>query len=606
MIPVGESRICKFLTDDPDFPALWRMTQLPCPELSRVLDLRSEPEVVYQARRKLSEIDRQVSRNKDPVRCRILTAVRAALIASDSLGSAEVRLDGGITEWAKGVLGEPLRGEDIRQWVLEGRQRAMGSRWRGLDPFQVEITRVGSRGLLIAPCGSGKTLAAWNWVAEQLNRTPKRWVLFLYPTRATANEGFRDYGANAPPSLAALLHGTSRYELQNIFDSPEAGEAYQTQARLYSLGLWPKRIVTATVDQFLAYTQYVYGPVCLLPMLADAVVVIDEVHTFDPSMMASFKRFLTEHDVPVLAMTATLGEDRRKSLIDLGLTLYTKAEDDQSKVNRYSIHRVTAAEVIHDAVAWSGPGSEKKVLLVSNQVKVCQRLHDAFKGRCLTYHARFRLMDRQDRHAALVKALKRGAKGGRPGLATQVAEQSLDIDADILGTQLAPVHSLVQRFGRSAREYPLPPGRIGKILVSEPEDINPYSQSDVSAAEEFLTYLDGKTVSQADLEEAMLRYTPAIEELDKTQQFYDSGPWANGKDEMFRDIESLTVTSVLDRDVEPVVSLLRTGQPWDGYSLPVLRSDVDRLGWENEQLPRWLRVVPAGHYDDQAGFRNAP
>lgn len=428
----------------------------------------------------------------------------------------------------------------------------------------------------------------------------------MYPTRATANEGFRDYGANAPPSLAALLHGTSRYELQNIFDSPEAGEAYQTQARLYSLGLWPKRIVTATVDQFLAYTQYVYGPVCLLPMLADAVVVIDEVHTFDPSMMASFKRFLTEHDVPVLAMTATLGEDRRKFLIDLGLTLYTKAEDDQSKVNRYSIHRVTAAEVIHDAVAWSGPGSEKKVLLVSNQVKVCQRLHDAFKGRCLTYHARFRLMDRQDRHAALVKALKRGAKGGRPGLATQVAEQSLDIDADILGTQLAPVHSLVQRFGRSAREYPLPPGRIGKILVSEPEDINPYSQSDVSAAEEFLTYLDGKTVSQADLEEAMLRYTPAIEELDKTQQFYDSGPWANGKDEMFRDIESLTVTCVLDRDVEPVVSLLRTGQPWDGYSLPVLRSDVDRLGWENEQLPRWLRVVPAGHYDDRAGFRNAP
>lgn len=139
MIPVGAARICKFLTDDPDFPALWRMTQLPCPELPKVLELRSEPEEVYQARRKLSEIDRQVSRNKDLVRCRMLTAVRAALIASDSLGSAEVRLDGGITEWAKGVLGEPLRGEDIRQWVLEGRQRAMGSRWRGLDPFQVEI-----------------------------------------------------------------------------------------------------------------------------------------------------------------------------------------------------------------------------------------------------------------------------------------------------------------------------------------------------------------------------------------------------------------------------------------------------------------------------------
>ncbi len=342
----------------------------------------------------------------------------------------------------------------------------MGARWRGLDPFQEEINQVGPRGLLIAPCGSGKTLAAWNWVADQLERRPKRWVLFLYPTRATANEGFRDYGSNAPPSLAALLHGTSRYELQSILTRRRLGEAYQSEARLFSLGLWPKRIVTATVDQFLAYTQYAYGSVCLLPMLADSVVVIDEVHTFDPAMMASLKRFLSEHDVPVLAMTATLGQDRRASLIELGLALYTKAEDDQSRVNRYSIRRATADQVVREAWTLSAPNSDKKVLLVSNQVKVCQALHDSFRGQCLTYHARFRLMDRQIRHAALVDALKRNSKGGRLGLATQVAEQSLDIDADLLGTQLAPVHALVHRFGRSAREYPLPPGRVGRILVS--------------------------------------------------------------------------------------------------------------------------------------------
>jgi CRISPR-associated endonuclease/helicase Cas3 len=604
MTPVGEARICIPLTDDPDFPEVWRMSALPVPELPRVLDLRSEPEEVYQAKRKLSEIDRQVSRSKDPVRCRMLTAVRAALIVCDSLGSAQVRLDGGITEWVNGVFGKPLRGADVRQWVLEGRRRAMGVRWRGLDPFQEEITRVGSRGLLIAPCGSGKTLAAWNWVAEQLDRAPKRWVLFLYPTRATANEGFRDYGANAPPSLTALLHGTSRYELQNMFDTPEAGEAYQAQARLYSLGLWPKRIVTATVDQFLAYTQYSYGPVCLLPMLTDAIVVIDEVHAFDPSMMASLKRFLCEHDVPVLAMTATLGEDRRKSLVDLGLNLYTKAEDDQSKVDRYSINRTTVAVAIREAAVWSEPGSEKKVLLVSNRVQVCQGLHDVFKGRCLTYHARFRLMDRQDRHAALVEALKPETKGGRLGLATQVAEQSLDIDADLLGTEMAPIHALVQRFGRSAREYPLPPDRLGHVLVSEPDDIKPYSEADMTAARNFLSYLDGRTVCQADLEEAMLRFSPEVEEVDKTQGFYDSGPWASSKNEFFRDIESFTVTCVLDQDVDRVVSRLRSGQPWDGYSLPVLKSDVDRIGWENELLPRWLRVVPASHYDAQAGFRS--
>ena len=321
-------------------------------------------------------------------------------------------------------------------------------------------------------------------------------------------------------------------------------------------------------------------------------------------MMASLKRFLSEHDVPVLAMTATLGADRRKVLVDLGLNLYAKAEDDQSQVDRYSIRLVTNAAAILDAASWSGPGSEKKVLLVSNQVKVCQRLHDAFNGRCLTYHARFRLMDRQDRHRALVEAFKRATRGGRLGLATQVAEQSLDIDADLLGTEMAPVHALVQRFGRSAREYPLPPGRVGRVIVTEPEDIKPYSDSDISAARNFVAYLDGRTLSQADLEQAMLRFSPEVEQVDRTQGFYDSGPWASGKDEMFRDIESFTVTCVLDQDVDVVVSLLRSGQPWDGYSLPVLKTDVNRMGSENEQLPRWLRVVPASHYDDGAGFRS--
>ena len=93
-------------------------------------------------------------------------------------------------------------------------------------------------------------------------------------------------------------------------------------------------------------------------------------------------------------------------------------------------------------------------------------------------------------------------------------------------------------------------------------------------------------------------------EVDRTQGFYDSGPWASGKDEMFRDIESFTVTCVLDQDLDMVVNLLRSGQPWDGYGLPVLKKDVDPIGWENESLPRWLRVVPTSHYDDRAGFRS--
>src|SRR5262249_46167250 len=146
------------------------------------------------------------------------------------------------------------------------------------------------------------------------------------------------------------------------------------------------------------------------------------------------------------------------------------------------------------------------------------------------------------RHDALVRSLKSVVSGGHLGLVTQGAEQSLDIDADLLGTELAPIHALGQRFRRPAREYPLPMGRIGRILVSEPIDIKPYSDEDMSAARRFLSHLDGRTVSQADLDEAMLQFSLEAQEVDRTQAFYDSGPWASGKDETFRDIEAFTVT----------------------------------------------------------------
>ena len=77
---------------------------------------------------------------------------------------------------------------------------------------------------------------------------------------------------------------------------------------------WSKRIVSATVDQFLGFMAYSYGPVCLLPLLADSVIVVDEVHSFDRAMFSALLGFLKAFDVPVLCMTATLQQGRRRQL----------------------------------------------------------------------------------------------------------------------------------------------------------------------------------------------------------------------------------------------------------------------------------------------------
>ena len=161
------------------------------------------------------------------------------------------------------------------------------------------------------PVGAGKTLAAWKWIQVQAGLRPVKRVLFLYPTRATATEGFKDYVSWAPEADASLIHGTGAYELDGMFENPPETDDHKPKdfgvdPRLFSIAYWSKRVFSGTVDQFLAFLHHAYGPTCLLPVLVDSIVVIDEVHSFDPAMFSSLKAFLQEFDVPVLCMTATL------------------------------------------------------------------------------------------------------------------------------------------------------------------------------------------------------------------------------------------------------------------------------------------------------------
>ena len=233
---------------------------------------------------------------------------------------AETLTDGDV--WEKVAL------ERIKDLRKKGRwDDSTGHAFRGetgFNQFQCEVAKArGPRVLMTASCGSGKTLAAWNWIKTRLDERPAARVLFLYPTRATATEGFRDYVSWAPEDDAGLLSGTANYELKDMFETPDdsgdprKGLKYQSNERLFALGHWKKRIFSATADQFFPFMQYAYGPLCLLPLLVDSIVVVDEVHSFDKSMFSTLKRFLKEFpSVPVLCMTATLPATRREALVE--------------------------------------------------------------------------------------------------------------------------------------------------------------------------------------------------------------------------------------------------------------------------------------------------
>lgn len=350
--------------------------------------------------------DLDVNPQETPKQTALLRAVRAALIVADGAASGLVRESKDLDAWLQAAFVDdgPLDGHYVEETIIERRLKQVRAKNSGIfrwSKFQDECAKLPPRALLLAPCGSGKTLAAWRWIKSQLTQRPARRVIFLYPTRATATEGFRDYVSWAPEAVAGLMHGTARYELDGMFanppdDDPRKEKRFEAEdARLFAVGFWTKRVFSATVDQFLAFMQHGYASTCMLPVLADSVVVIDEVHSFDHGMFSALKDFVKAFDVPVLCMTATLPADRRNELVaECGLKPYDEKPDELLKIagaKRYCVCSVTEAEAERRVCEDLKKG--RRVLWVVNQVARAQSLARKFLSdpprsdlRTLCYH----------------------------------------------------------------------------------------------------------------------------------------------------------------------------------------------------------------------------
>lgn len=553
----------------------------------------------------------------DPTRRALLLAVKAGLIAADAAASGLVREGQPIRRWLEDITGKRrLLPEDLARDILDLRAATIP----GFTPreFQRRAADLGPRALLLAGCGSGKTLAAWKWAEAQLRERELGRVVFLYPTRGTATEGFKDYVGWAPGADAALVHGTARYELEAMRSNPRestTGKDYvdEASARLFALGLWSKRYFSATVDQFLAFLEHGYASTCLLPVLADSALVVDEVHSFDRRMFDSLVGFLRTFDLPVLCMTATLPASRRDELERAGLRVYPSTADrvvleDLARSESHPRYRLTL--VAHEAAAFdiareSFREQKCRVLWVVNQVGRCQslarRLREALGEDVLCYHSRFRL---EDRHAAHHRTVAAFQQSERPVLAvtTQVCEMSLDLDADVLISELAPDTALVQRFGRANRHLSRGQAFRARLVVYSPRSAAPYAREELTRAASMLDELGEGDVSQRRLSEALEKH--AREERDALggSRFINAGYFATPGS--FRDTDDFARPCLLDVDLPRAQVLREARQPMDGLIVAVPRArvlvDPVRPAW----LPAHLGIAEASRYDPWLGFQS--
>ncbi|MBP7676308.1 MAG: CRISPR-associated helicase Cas3' [Thermoanaerobaculia bacterium] len=515
---------------------------------------------------------------------RLLALSKALTLAADLAGSALPRAGEG-PGWISREFGNRADGPALRAVV----ERSL--RGASVRPFQGAVAASRSPVTLVtAGCGTGKTLAAYLWASEV---AAGRQVWFTYPTTGTATEGFRDYVADAPLD-GRLEHSRASVDLELLGLDGERPEWDQ----LRSLRIWGASVVTATVDSLLGIVQNQRRGLAAWPGLAHSAVIFDEIHAYDERLFGALCRFLEEiPGLPVLLMTASLPDARRAFLDEVvkrahgapmaeirgpieleNLRRYIRAESDDPE-----------AEVRRCLTAGG------KVLWVSNTVDRCVALADRSCGFAPElYHSRFRYRDRFSRHAAVVQAFRQD--GPAFASTTQVAEMSLDLSADLLVTDLAPVPALIQRLGRlnrrSTPDSPIPP----KPFVVLPFAGLPYEAADLDEARKWLGSLPDRSLSQMDLADAWLFDGPRP---DPVHSRWLDGGFRTTRDSLREAGVGLTV--LLERDADAVSRRTVSAEEVALPMPPVPRG----LDWKKWRQVEWMPVAPEStiHYDPRRGGR---
>jgi CRISPR-associated endonuclease/helicase Cas3 len=433
----------------------------------------------------------------------LIASVKSCLMASDLSGSALPRVGVDPEEWLQERLFRALSKENLLKVV--------DNRLRGQSPlqFQQEARDSDSNTIILeAGCGSGKTAAAYYWASSHADG--KR-LFFCYPTTGTASEGFSGYLSHRDDFDATLIHSRARIDYRLLSNMPNHSheENELRLSGLEALETWPIPAVVCTAHTVLGLLENVRRGLYAWPSLVQSVFVFDEIHSFSERLFDYLLVFLRIFvNTPVLLMTATLPQKSRelleKACADRGEIQIIRGPADRENSPRYEFSSLDREDAINEAKrTLSNSG---KVLWVSNTVaRTMEIVKEALDINLPVqpYHSRYRYRDRLTRQRKVIDGFKPD-KPAMLAVTTQVAEMSLDISADLLITDLAPVPSLIQRLGRLNR-YEANPAKTKKAIFLNPENLLPYASKDEERdlrrkiAEWLRLLSDRKALSQKDL-----------------------------------------------------------------------------------------------------------
>ena len=370
----------------------------------------------------------------------------------------------------------------------------------------VSTIQVPSILLVEAPMGEGKTEAAFYAHLELQRQLQHRGLYIALPTKATGNAMFKrtltflqSQSTDRQLDLQLLHGGTllnddyQKIKVTGVFDETSGGNVRASEWFTNKKRALLSEYGVGTIDQALLPILPVRHQFVRLWGLANRVVIFDEIHAYDAytgTLLIHLLRWLLALGSSVVLLSATLPPAFRRELAKI---VRGKLPEHEAAYPRLSVFQQghapvqihfpadptrkitiqvqaisTALAAMRDALITHLQNGGMALALV-NTVQRAQDLYRLFddgeslKGKngiigkrlddgteIYLFHARFPADRRQVREDNALNLF--GEKGDRTGrkilIATQVAEQSLDLDFDVMATDLAPIDLVLQRAGR--------------------------------------------------------------------------------------------------------------------------------------------------------------
>ena len=405
------------------------------------------------------------------------------------------------------------------------------SEWNKMQKFMIENRK--NNVILKAQTGLGKTEAGLLWIGNGKG-------FFTLPLKSATNSIFERLTnqiiSTENKRKIGLLHSNFKDAYIENYDGNESEILkYITSTRQFSLA-----ITICTVDQLFDFVFKAAGFEMKLATLSYSKTVIDEIQMYSPELMGYLLyglKQITEFGGKFSVIKSTFPPILNYFLKKLKIDFIESENFIENKI-RHSV-KVLDEEINAEFIDKIYQKNKNlKILVVCNTIKKANEIYEKLNNMGIAninlIHSRFINSDRKKKEEEIFEFASSTKSGIWIG--TQVVEASLDIDFDVLITELSDLNGLFQRMGRCyrKREFDKKTGEYNCFVFSKrcsgtlgeysivDKEIHKKSKEALNKVDKFLSESHKISLIEKVYSYESLKNTKYFETIEKTINFLEN------------------------------------------------------------------------------------